>query len=146
MHQLSEITLTPQINLNLPIEEEELDFTQAEQTSRDLTGAVDFQNEDARVEQELIFKRRLTGGDLTNQQEKRIEKLLVNVKLRDISKHLRAEVYSFWEKRMNAIVLDKFRRIMQQFEMHFQEYQVAKVYYAASPGDLRLLLTICRTC
>lgn len=132
-----EIPKPPQVDQSLPLEEEDITYEQAQTLAKELNGTEDREG-DAPLKDEddnerlrgdwFPFMRKYTGKHVPPVTETRIRKLLEKTtSLNKIAKHLRGEVYRYWEKKLDEIALKELRWRLEQYQSSVENYQVTTV-------------------
>lgn len=132
---LKAIKGTPQVNLGLPMEEEDISFEQARLLALELDGnendpdspAKD-QDSDALGGVWVPFKRKFTGCEAHVSDVKMKGILKKTSDLNRIEKGpIRGEIYRYWEKKLNIIALRELRAHLTEYHKMVRDYQVTKV-------------------
>lgn len=124
------ISVTPSVNLGLPLEEGDIEYEQQQDWELEMTAAdaPEDKERDALAGTYLGFRRKLTGRHVSTFNEKKVKKLLAGKKnLYDIPVGERGNVYRFGELKLNKSMEKNLRSHLKLYQAAVDDGRVHKV-------------------
>jgi helicase required for RNAi-mediated heterochromatin assembly 1 len=127
--QLIAVPRAPEVNLGLPLEEEDPEYMQLQEVELDEDDTPGDRDADALKGDYIPFGHQLTGQCHTAISDRKVSKILAQAKddLYKIPSGSRGAVYRYWEKKLSKLMLQRFQRVLAEYKSAVNTLRTIKV-------------------